>query len=108
MALPVNFNVHTRRVHVVHIVPMIVTIALMHIHAWSARHALAFTEAVVTHLPAHAIRVGGNCQKGCNQPNPSSAHQHRPHLLLSFFLPAENAFRYFFVPQKKKLIYGGT
>jgi hypothetical protein len=103
MLLPANFDVHTGSVHVVHIVPMIVTIAFMHIHARSARHALAFTEAVVTHLPAHTIRVGGNRQKGCNQPNRSGAHQHRPHLVLSFFLPAENASRYFFVPQKKKL-----
>src|SRR5437868_3226802 len=34
--LPVNFNIHTGSVHVV---PMIVTIALMHVEARSARHA---------------------------------------------------------------------
>jgi hypothetical protein len=58
VALPVNFDVHTRLVHAV---PMIVTIALMHVEARSARHALALTEAVVTYLPAHTIRLGGAC-----------------------------------------------
>jgi len=45
----------------VHVAPMMVTVTLVHIEARSTRHALAFTEAVVTNLAAHAIRLGGAC-----------------------------------------------
>src|SRR6185312_789065 len=79
--LPVNFDVYTRPVH---IVPIIVMIALMHIEARSTRHALALTEAIVTHLAAHTIRLGGDCHKGCDKTDRGGAHQHRPHFALLF------------------------
>jgi hypothetical protein len=56
-SLPVNFNVHTWSVH---FVPMIEAVALVHVEARSAGHALAFAEAFVTHLVTHTVRVGGH------------------------------------------------
>jgi len=56
--LGVSLNVYAWSVHVA---PMMVTVTLVHIEARSTRHALAFTEAVVTNLAAHAIRLGGAC-----------------------------------------------
>jgi hypothetical protein len=56
-SLPVNFNVHAWSVH---FVPMIQALALVHVEARSAGHALAFAEAFVTHLVTHTVRVGGH------------------------------------------------
>lgn len=53
--LPVNFNVHTWSAH---FVPMVEAVALVHVEARPARHALAFAETFVTHLVTHTVRVG--------------------------------------------------
>ena len=53
--LSVSFNAYARPMH---FVVMVVAVALVHVEARSARYALAFTEAFVTHLAAHTIRVG--------------------------------------------------
>ena len=87
--LSVNFNTYAGSVH---FVVMVVAVALVHVEARPTGYALAFTEAFVTHLAAHTIRVGGHRQQSCKQSKCSGAEKHRPHFFLLIFLPAHNAF----------------
>jgi hypothetical protein len=76
--LPVNFNVSSRPAHFM----PVKTVALVHVDARSARHALGFAETMVTNLVAHTISLGGHRKKGRKQSDCCSAEKYRAHCFL--------------------------
>ena len=101
MPLPVNFDVHTRSVHVV---PMIITLTLVHIEARSAGHALALAEALVKTIRHTRSAWAGTVKRVATNPIAAVLISIVRIFFLLIFLPTKNVLSDFSFRPKK---FGG-